>query len=169
MRYIALTLMTASLLGATATAHATWKWKDAKGVTHISDRAPPPSVPESSILARPAGAQSRLAPAPQPTAAAASAPAAPAAGASAAGKDPELAARQKKQEQAEQAANKEKEAKAAAARADNCKKARNYQTALKDGIRVAVPNAAGEREILDDKGRADEMRRTQETIDRDCK
>jgi hypothetical protein len=173
MRTLSMTLIAAAaVLFAASSAHATWKWKDANGVVHVSDRAPPSSVPDQSILSRPAGAQgravaqtSRVAPA----AAVASAPAAAASGPKADGKDPELVARQKKQVEAEDAARKEKEKADAAARADNCKRAKSYQTALKEGMRIAVPNAAGEREVLDDKGRADEMRRTQDVINRDCK
>jgi len=40
---------------------------------------------------------------------------------------------------------------------------------LNDGIRIARTNANGEREILDDKGRAAEMQRTQEIIDSSCR
>jgi hypothetical protein len=173
MRHLSMTLMAAAaVLFAASSAHATWKWKDANGVVHISDRAPPSSVPEQSILSRPAGATGRAAPQtnrPFPVVAAASAPAAAASAAKADGKDPELVARQKKQAEADEATRKEKEKTDAAARADNCKRAKSYQTALKEGMRVAVPNAAGEREILDDKGRADEVRRAQEVITRDCK
>jgi hypothetical protein len=177
MRHLAFALFALALLAIAVPAQATWKWKDANGVVHVSDRPPPPSVPEQSVLSRPAGAKGRLAAEPQRSAAAAAATApapakaasAPSAAGASAGKDPELAARQKKQDEAEQAARKEKEAKDTAARADNCKRARAYHSALKEGMRVAVPNAAGEREVLDDKGRTDEMRRAQETIDRDCK
>jgi hypothetical protein len=43
-------------------------------------------------------------------------------------------------------------------------------TTLKSGIRLAQTNAkTGEREFLDDKQRADEMRRTEEVIATDCK
>jgi Domain of unknown function (DUF4124) len=175
MRHLCLTLTACVfvLFGASS-AHATWKWKDANGVVHISDRAPPSSVPEQSILSRPAGVQGRMVTqanraAPPAPVAAASAPAAATPSAKADGKDPELVARQKKQAEAEEATRKEKEKTDAAARADNCKRAKSYQMALKEGMRIAVPGATGEREILDDKGRADETRRAQEVIDRDCK
>lgn len=172
MRHLFLTLIAAAMLFAASSAHATWKWKDANGVVHVSDRAPPSSVPEQSILSRPAGAKGRVVTQNTrvaPVASAASAPAPAASGVKADSKDPELVARQKKQAEAEEATRKEKEKTDAAARADNCKRAKSYQTALKEGMRIAVPSATGEREILDDKGRADETRRAQEVIDRDCK
>jgi Domain of unknown function (DUF4124) len=173
MRHLCLTVTTcALLLLGVGSAHATWKWKDANGVVHISDRPPPNSVPDQNILSRPIGARSRLTATPPRAAVASAAASAPAASASAPkadGKDPELAARQKKQAEAEEATRKEKEKTETAARAENCKRARSYHTALKEGMRVAVSNAAGEREVLDDKGRADEMRRAQDVISRDCK
>jgi hypothetical protein len=174
MRHLCLTVTTcALLLLGVGSAHATWKWKDANGVVHISDRPPPNSVPDQNILSRPAGTRGRVTVTPPRLApvasAAASAPAASASAAKADGKDPELVARQKKQTEAEEATRKEKEKTEAAARAENCKRARSYHTALKEGMRVAVSNAAGEREVLDDKGRADEMRRAQDVISRDCK
>lgn len=176
MQKLAFALIASALaLLAASPAHATWKWRDANGVVHVSDRPPPMSVPEGSILSRPAGAQARAAAAQAVTNAPAAATAAPASNAAdkPTGKDPELQARQKKQAEAEEAARKEKEktetAKNNAQRADNCKRATAYHNALREGMRIAVPAADGSREVLDDKGRADEIKRAQEVMARDCK
>jgi hypothetical protein len=40
---------------------------------------------------------------------------------------------------------------------------------LDEGLRVARVNEKGEREFLDDKGRAEEAARNRETINADCK
>jgi Domain of unknown function (DUF4124) len=180
MQKLAFALFASALtLLAASPAHATWKWRDANGVVHVSDRPPPMSVPDGSILSRPAGAKARAAAQPLPGLApagtASPTSAAPAASAAdkASGKDPELQARQKKQAEAEEAARREKEktetAKNNAQRADNCKRATAYHNALREGMRIAVPAADGSREVLDDKGRADEIKRAQEVMARDCK
>lgn len=83
--------------------------------------------------------------------------------------DPELEARRKKAEDEKLAKQKADEDKSARQRADNCQRARGYQRTLQDGIRVSRTNAKGEREILDDKGRAEEMQRTQEAMQANCK
>jgi len=57
----------------------------------------------------------------------------------------------------------------AAVRAENCTRAKGQLKTLEDGIRMARTNANGEREILDDKGRADEMQRTRQIISSDCR
>jgi hypothetical protein len=39
---------------------------------------------------------------------------------------------------------------------------------LESGVRVARPNDKGEREFLDDKGRADEVNRTRAAVNDNC-
>ncbi len=146
-------------------AAAQWKWRDKSGHIQYSDLPPPAQVAEHDILQRPASAQRRSEPAP-----AASAPS-PAASAAQEDKasDPELEAKRRKAEQEQESKRKAEQERNAAVRADNCARARGYLRTLDDGIRIARTNDKGEREILDDKARAEEVRRTREIIASDCK
>jgi hypothetical protein len=83
--------------------------------------------------------------------------------------DRELEARKQAAEQANKDRAKADENRAAAQRAENCNRARAHVTALESGQRIARVNAQGEREILDDKGRAEEMQRARQVIASDCK
>lgn len=153
-----------SLCVAMAPAAAQWKWKDARGQVVISDVPPPRDIPERDVLQRP---DNRRAPA---AAAVPAASAAPAGEAVAKAKvDPELEARRKKTETEQQDKVKADEEKVAMQRAENCKRARAHMTSLESGMRLARTNEKGEREILDDKGRADEMQRTRQIISSDCR
>jgi hypothetical protein len=150
----------------TLPAMAQWKWKDAKGSVQYSDSPPPSNVRDADILQRPSAARR----ASLPATAAAPTPAASAAPATAAPKvDKELEERKKKQEELEAAKKKEIEQKNAAARKENCSQARNYMKSLEDGMRISRTTSSGEREILDDTGRAAEVKRTQDIIKSDCK
>lgn len=157
-------LSLAALLTAfTGPASAQWKWRMPDGRVQYSDRPPPPGVAEKDILQQPRGA---LRPAPIPAAAASHAAAsAPAVAAS----DPELEARRRKEKEQQDAQRKAEEDKLAKQRAENCQRAQNYLRTLNDGIRIARTNAQGEREILNDDQRADEVRRTQQIISTDCR
>jgi hypothetical protein len=146
-------------------AAAQWKWRDKGGQIQYSDLPPPPGTSDKDILQRPQQSQ-------QPRQVSVAAPAAPAASAASApkGVDPELEARHKKAEQDQ--ASKQKAAddeRIAAAKADNCARAKGYMKALDDGIRIARNDDKGERQFLDDKQRAEEVRRTREIIASDCK
>lgn len=172
---------------ASADAQAQWVWRDASGRVVASDLPPPRDTPERDILQRPK--QARPAPSdaarrdggPQAAAAAASAPApsgaptgatganAPAPGAAKAPVDPELERRRKAAEQAQAAQAKADEARLAEQRKENCSRARGHLAGLESGQRMARMNDKGEREILDDKARADEIRRAREVIAADCK
>jgi hypothetical protein len=157
-------VLVSALLGATLAfpAVAQWKWRDKSGQIQYSDLPPPSGVGEQDILQRPYALQRRLA----AGAASASAPAAPAGPKLV---EPELEAKRHKAEQDELAKHKAEDEKAAASRAENCARAKSYMRSLDDGLRVARTNDKGEREILDDKQRAEETRRTRETIATDCK
>lgn len=140
-----------------------WKWRDADGRLQISDRAPPPSVPDKDILQRPGHHPAAADSASE----AASAPA---------GTDPELDARKRRllQEAAaqknRQLAEKQQQAAAREARlAEACQRARNQLQLLQSGARMARANDKGEREYLDDAGRAAEISRTQRQIDESCR
>lgn len=156
-------LMAATALALVAcAAQAQWKWRDKTGQVNASDRPPPMEVPEKDILARPTpDAQRRLAAAP----AASSASAAQAKGAL----EQQVEARKKAAEQEQAAKAKADEERANQQRAENCRRARSHLAALDTGQRMARTNEKGEREILDDRGRADEMRQAREVISSDCK
>jgi len=169
--FLAASLLLASLsLVNSAQAGMQWKWRDASGAIQYSDRPPPPGTPESAILAKPSNARSPAPP--KPAADAASDPNAPALAAQPPGaksSDPELEAKRKKAEDEKAAKQKAEEEKVARQKADNCQRARSYQRSLQDGIRIVRTNESGEREVLDDKARGEEMQRTQESIQANCK
>ena len=158
---------------------AQWKWRDKSGHVQYSDLPPPTGIAEQDILARPSANARRSAPTTAPavpqtgvaSAVAAAAPGAP--GASAAPRNPaeaELEAKRKKAEADAAAKAKADQERVALLRADNCSRAKAQLTTLESGIRLAQTNPkTGEREFLDDKQRADEVRRTEDVIATDCK
>ncbi len=159
-----------AVVSSSALAGAQWKWRDASGAVQYSDRPPPVGTPEASILSRPAtamrannkpGADTPASSPSQgfdtPPSVAASKP-----------EDKELEARRRKAEQDKQALVKAEEDKIAKTKAENCARAKSYQRTLADGLRIARTNAKGEREILDDKGRAEETQRTKEAVQANC-
>ena len=151
-------------------AEAQWKWKDKSGLVQYSDLPPPLGTPEQDIITKPGGQRAR-APAPAASPVAVVAAAAPAAGNTLAPRtvDPELEAKRKKQEAELAAKVKVEEQRIAAARADNCARAKTQVQTLDSGIRLARANDKGEREILDDKQRAEEMKRAKDVVASDCK
>ncbi len=161
-------LIVTSLLGAALAlpAAAQWKWRDARGQVQYSDLPPPPGVVDKDILQRPNGSFQRALP---PSAAAASAPASAASGLVPKTVEPELEAKRKKEEEAEAAKKQAEEKRIAAAKADNCNRAKAHARSLDSGLRVARVNEKGEREIIDDKMRAEEARRAREVMASDCK
>ena len=144
-------------------AMAQWKWRDANGRVTASDLPPPREIPEKDILQRP-GANQRAA-----TPAAAVAASAAAYGAAAPAADKELEARKRAADAQQQAKQKADEQRVAAVRAENCSRARTHLATLETGQRMARINAKGEREVIDDATRADEMRRAREVIASDCR
>ena len=67
-----------------------------------------------------------------------------------------------------EALNKAESEKTVAAKADNCERVRKGQASLLSGVRIAVINAKGEREFMDDNARLTETRRLQTIADNDC-
>jgi hypothetical protein len=168
----------AALCGALAvtapSAWAQWKWKDAKGQVHVSDLPPPRDIPEKDVMQRPTDQARRAAAtaAAQASAAAASVPSTLPAAAPVAARpkiDPELEARRSRQEQEQKARDKANEDKASAQRAENCQRARQQLATLESGMRLARVNDKGEREILDDKARAEEMQRARQVLSSECR
>lgn len=144
-------------------ADAQWRWRDASGRVTISDLPPPHEIPEKDILQRPAGAR---APTPAPAAQTASVSAAPT---PVAAVEKELEAKKRAADEQERDKARAEEQRLAALRADNCSRARSHLATMESGQRIARVNAKGEREFLDDKARADEIRRAREIIASDCR
>lgn len=161
----ALGAVSAMLLTVPEDAAAQWKWRDAHGVMQYTDRPPPSSTPDSKILSRPpatASTKSTLPPAAPVTQehkdTQASKPA-----------DQELEAKRRQVEEKKAAERKAAQEQQDKARIDNCERASAYQRTLQSGQRIARTNERGEREILDDGGRNEEMRRTSEAIENNCR
>ena len=156
-----------ALAAASAHAQALWKWRDASGQLHISDKAPPAGTPSKDILSAPPGgvAPPPAALIPKP----ASAPAdtsADTANESALDKKKKAADKDKAdKDKADRAAV---DAKNAAIRKDNCARAQNSLQVLNSGQRVARMNAKGEREYLDDASRAAEVKQAQDLVTANC-
>ncbi len=159
---LVISALTAALLSAPASAQ--WKWRDKAGVVQYSDLPPPPGTAEKDVMQRP-GTGQRKAPAAALPASGASAPAA----AAPKGVEPELEAKRRKVEQEAAAKTKAEEDKSAATRADNCTRAKTYARTLDQGTRISRTDAKGEREFLDDKARAEEVKRINAVIASDCK
>jgi hypothetical protein len=143
---------------------AQWKWRDSAGHTQYSDLPPPPGTPESSILLRPAAAPARASATSAPASATDTAALPPAKTV-----EPELEKKLREEKQAKAAKAKLEEQKIASQKAESCTRARNQLLGLNEGLRVARVNSKGEREVLDDKGRADETQRVKAIIKSDCK
>ncbi len=156
-------------------AQAQWQWIDKDGRRVFSDRAPPPDIPNKSILKQPGAGPVRGA---TPVAAAADSPARPAsAAADASGEqlvpklsavDKDLAERKKQTEAAEAAKNKAEVERLAKTKAENCDKARANKALMESGVRVSMTNAKGEREVIEDAQRSAEIKRAQTVIDLQC-
>jgi hypothetical protein len=159
--------LSAVLLTVAPGAWAQWKWKDSKGQVHISDLPPPRDVPDKDVMQRPADNARRAA----ATAAAQASAANPSASAPAAKPkvDPEIEARRVRQEQEQKAKDKATEEKASSQRSDNCQRARQHLATLESGMRIARLNDKGEREIIDDKTRAEEMQRARQVMASECR
>jgi hypothetical protein len=176
MQKIALPFVACLLAIAAAGAHAQsmWKWRDASGQLHISDTAPPPGTPAKSILSGPPGGMQApvITTTSTSTTTTATAPTATPTPAAASGPETELD--KKKKAADKEKADKDKadraalEQKNAAIRKDNCTRATNAAVGIQAGNRLTVTNAKGEREFLDDAGRAAELKRTQEVIASNC-
>jgi hypothetical protein len=148
-------------------ASAQWQWIDKSGRKVFSDQAPPPDISPDKILKRPGprGRSVDAQPAAETAAVAAPAPALP----KASGKDKVLEEKKKQMDAAEAAKKKAEEEKVAGMRAENCTRAKSAKATLDSGVRISRVDAKGEREILDDKQRATELKHLEGVIARDCK
>ena len=168
------TLIATGLLCLATSSMAQWQWVDRSGRKVFSDRPPPAEIPNRNILKRPGGAAAPLtivsntddtvADAPRSPAT----PAAPQAAASA----PRPTAAQQKQQQEEDARQaaprKAEEARIAKAKEENCQRAKTSLATLRTGRRVSTVNEKGEFTILDDKGRAAEEARLNDSVAANC-
>jgi hypothetical protein len=146
-----------------APAFAQWKWRDKGGHVTVSDLPPPREIDEKDVLQRPSDAV-RRAPAPVRVASA------PASASDAKPRvDPELEARRKRAEQEQSAQRRQDDERVAAERAENCRRATAQLRSLESGMRLARVNDKGEREILDDKQRAEETRVAREAVAANCR
>lgn len=141
-----------------------WKWRDAAGQVHVSDLPPPLTIPAKDILDRPP-LQRKVAAA----AAAAASAASPVVASTGPKSDPELDARRKRAVDEQIAQQRQQQDKDSALRAENCTRAKGALAGLADGQRMTRTNAKGEREVLDEKDRADEMQRARAVIASDCR
>ena len=163
-------LLMVALTGLSLTVTAQWQWIDKDGHKVFSDRAPPPDILEKNIVKRPGNrvpAVSMPAEVVEEAALPAVAGSAPAGKPS--GLDKELEARKKQALDAEQAKRKLAEEQATKTKIENCARAKQAKVTFDSGIRVGRVNAAGEREIMDEAARAEEVKRIQGIIARDCR
>ena len=157
-------LLALAALACSGPAQAQWVWKDGRGQVHASDLPPPRDVPSASILSRPIDNIVRR-PAAAPPSPAASAPALD----NKPRVDPELEARRKLVEQEQATKKKAEDDKLAGQRAENCQRARSALASLESGVRMVRTNANGEREVLDDKARSEEIARARAVVAADCR
>jgi hypothetical protein len=151
-------------------AQAQWKWKDNRGQIHVSDLPPPLEIPEKDVLLRPDLSVHHAA------ASAASASGAGGAVANAASgprversrSEPELEARRKRAEQERGDKLKADADKVASDRAINCQRARAQIGTLESGQRLVRVNEKGDREILDDRSRAQEIQTARDLAAANC-
>lgn len=161
----------AALLAASQLALAQYMWIDDKGVKQLSDRPPPPNIPDKRILKAPG--KPLFNPNAAPEAAAAAAPETGNAEAPAAKRPPTLAERNAdfNQRKAEAAVAEKKAADEAQRKADlaaNCDSARKNQLALDQGIRMNNYDKNGERGFMSDAEREDLRKKSQKVL-ADCK
>lgn len=178
MRIHPLALLLAFVLGVgCAEASAQWMWRDSSGRVTVSDRPPPLDVPASAIVSKPPGADHRAnAPRTQNAANPASSesnsavkPVSAVVENGSLPKDPALEARRKKAEAEVAEKRQAEEQKNAEIQRDNCRRARSNVTTLESGVRLVQNSDKGEREVMDDRARAEEMRRAREIISSNCK
>ena len=156
-----LTLMLA-LGSAAAIAGQVYSWTDASGKRHFSDK-PPPGVEATKTGIRTSS------PVPSGPAAGGAqqstgdAPAAPKTW-----KEKAEAADKRRTEQAEESAKAQKEADQAQRKKDACERATAQLKLLESGARVQRVGDGGEREVLDDAGRAEEIARTRQVMSDAC-
>jgi hypothetical protein len=164
------TLLMAALAGLCFSATAQWQWIDKDGRKVFSDRAPPSDVLDKNILKRPGGRIPTVIPATDvATEGLSGSEAQSPPVVKSTGLDKELEAKKKQALDAELAKRKADEERLVKARIENCARAKQAKVTLESGARIGRTNASGEREIMDDASRAQEIGRIQGIIASDCR
>jgi type IV secretory pathway VirB10-like protein len=150
---------------------AQYVWVDEKGNKQFSDQPPPANISKDKIIKAPTRNASA-------TSSTATPPGAPPAGNAGAAneqlKKPVTTASKNEDYNKRKAEQEEKEKKSAAEqqansdKAKNCERARAYQKTLESGQRIANTAANGEKNILNDAQREQELKDTQRSLS-DCK
>ena len=152
-------------------AWAQWQWLDKDGRKVYSDRAPPPEVPEKSIIKRPGGgkaaADAQVSATPETVTAKVTL--VPASGPKVSSFDKDLEAKRKQAADAENVKRRDEEERVAKAKVESCARAKQARATIESGVRMSQTNAAGEREVMDEAARATELKRIQAVIATDCK
>ena len=144
-------------------------WIDDKGVKQLSDRPPPPSIPDKRILKAPGKVPFNPNAVPQEADAGAPPAGAGPAAEAVAKPPPSLAERNEafNKRRADAAAAERKTAEDAQQKADtaaNCEAARQNQRALEQGIRMVNVDKNGERAIMSDPERAELGKKNQKVL-----
>ncbi len=160
-------------------AQAAWQWRDANGRMVFSDQPPPASVRPADIVrqpaplstprpapAAPAGAEA--APGAAATGATSGTPAASGSGTAATLAEREAEFRKRRAEQEKAAKEADEKAQREARLKEDCQRARLYLGQLRSGERIASVSPSGERVFLDDAGRANEIRKTEADLQKNC-
>ncbi len=166
-------LFTSMLVLSCAAAHAQWQWTDSEGRKVFSDRPPPVDVPDKNIIGRPAN---RVPSQPAVPVEGAGEPSSSNGAAALAaplpkvdGVDKALEAKKKQLADAEAAKKKLDDERILRARIENCARAKQAKATFDLGGRIVRANQAGEREVMDEATRANEIKRIQSIIDSDCR
>lgn len=151
----------ALLLAASPLAAAQYIWLDNKGVKQLSDRPPPPDIPEKRILKAPGKPVFNPYALAEPDAPASAKPPA-----TTAERNADFNKRQN--EAAEKARVAADEAQRNVDRNANCDAARKNQLALDQGVRLSTFDKNGERGYMNDAQR-EELRKNTQKVLADCK
>lgn len=146
---------------------AQWQWIDKDGRKVFSDRAPPADIAEKNILKKP-GKVTEAPTADQSSEAPDGVSSAPVLPDRTSGIDKSLEAKKKQTAQAELDKRKAEQDRQNKARAENCARAKQAKLTFDSGVRIGRTNAAGEREVMDDATRANEVLRLEKIIAKDC-
>jgi hypothetical protein len=147
MRHFA--FATAALFAAVAAHAQIYKWQDENNKTVISDRPPVGKVREQKKIEAEAPVASG-----EPAKQAA---------------DREMEFRKRQKESQDAAEKGEKEQRAAAERNTQCESARSSLQVLESGERVSMRDKKGERYIIDDAQREQEIARARKSVEANCK
>jgi len=150
--------LAALLLLAAVAAHAQiYKWQDENNKTVISDRPPPGKARQQKAIDA------------DPAVAAPAQAAAPNAETGKTMADRELEFRKRQKEAKDAAEKTEKEQRAAAQRKESCEAARSTLRTLESGQRVSIRDEKGERQVLEDAQREQQIANARRSVEANCK